>query len=289
MSADNQSLVRHGSFDDSVFDQQAQQVDDLAGSDFMKLDVGDNVVRFLPPPVGMSTPFRVSSIHYIEPIPGLIDKKLVFACPRLELKQSCIACAKSNELARSGNPLDREMAAKMSAKLAVYANVINRRSPEPVVRVLKFGKTIFEALKAIRKNPRLGGDFTDPSETGFDIVITRKGTGRNDTEYSVMSDRGNSPIHHDPAFAQMLIDGQHNLDLLVQPVIPEALLLAWSGGGRQAFQPAAHPGLALPGGRMWNPPGAVMPGAQQPAITTSGTAVQSAQDVFEDDGFGLDK
>lgn len=239
-----ESIVRYGTFDDTTFDQQAAQIDDLGGSIYIKAEVGENVFRFLPPPLGRNTPIRVTAMHYVDAVPGL-QKTLVFACPRHELKQPCIVCAKADELVRSPNPVDRERGKRFAANLRVYACVVNRHSPEPVVKVYAFGKQVFDQLKAIRKSPRLGGDFTNPSETGFDIVIIRVGTGQNDTKYTVSADRSPSPLHPDPAFAQLLIDNQPDLDSLVEPIIPDALILAWGAAARgSVYQPAPGPAQA---------------------------------------------
>src|SRR5581483_11395877 len=110
------SIVRYGSFDDKAFDEQAQEVDDLAGSQYLKIGEGETVLRFLPPPVGRNTPFRVTSLHFINAALGFgLTKTYTFACPRLELKQPCPVCAKADEMARAGNPLDRERANKIKA------------------------------------------------------------------------------------------------------------------------------------------------------------------------------
>jgi hypothetical protein len=61
------------------------------------------------------------------------------------------------------------------------------------VQVFGFGKMIHEALVKIRSDEDAGGDFCNP-DTGFDIIIDRKGTGKNDTEYTVMAARKQSKL-----------------------------------------------------------------------------------------------
>lgn len=275
MSNSPSNLVRYGSFDETALEEQSRKVNDLAGQIFVKIEPGDNIFRFLPPPPGKNTPFRVTAMHYIDAVPGL-DKQLVFACPRHESRTPCLACQKADELSRSANPHDRERGQKIAANLRVYAAVVQRNDPDMVPKVLSFGKQIFDQLKAIRKNPRLGGDFTNPTEQGFDIIISRAGTGKNDTKYVVSADRNNSALHPDPTVIQQILDAAPNLELQVNPIVPEQLFAMW---GEVAMRGGPAPS-APQGPSRWSPPAA--PAAHQPPITTTGRAVQDAQE-FDDD------
>lgn len=235
------SIVRYGSYSEAALEKDAGKTAALSGGNFMDLLEGENVVRFLPPPVGSESPFRMTAMHYIDAVPGL-EKMVVFACPRVELKQPCIACQKSAELNSSGNPVDREMAYKISAGLRIYANVLDRKNPEAGVRVLGFGKSIQSGLAAIRKSARLGGDFTNPTDKGFDIIITRTGTGMQ-TRYAVMADRNSSPLAETEEEIMFLIENQHDLNALVNPVPPDELVRAWSQAqGRMGPTPSAPRG-----------------------------------------------
>lgn len=226
------NIVKYQGLDLATVDAVGQQVDAISGGNYETIEVGENVYRFLPVPDGQS-PIRVTAMHYIDAIPGLDGKTIVFACPRVELKTTCAACAKSEELMKTGNPVDRERAWRISAGLRVYANVINRKKPENGPRVLSFGKQIWTQLQQIRKNPRMGGDFTDPSSNGFDIIITREGTGKNDTKYTVAADRQNSPLAASDEEINNLILATKNLEQEVNPSLPEELLLAWGVSARQ--------------------------------------------------------
>lgn len=157
----------------------------------MKLEVGRNVVRFLPPPVGRSSPFATVYQHFLN-IPGIPDA-VVFNCPRLMAKRTCPACAKGDKLRASGNAKDADAARDFWASRRVFAVVIDRNDEESGPKILAFGKQIHEALVAIRRDEDAGGDFTDP-ERGFDIVIERQGTGKNDTRYTVRPARKSSSI-----------------------------------------------------------------------------------------------
>jgi hypothetical protein len=222
------SIVRYVPYSIEEFEHDAERARQVAGNAFMDLVVGDNVVRFVPPKLPGATPIRSTGMHFVQAIPG-IDRTIAFACPAKELGQPCPVCAKVDEMRRSGNPVDREMGNKMAVTLAIYSNVIDRRAaaddPNGGLRVLRYGKSILEQLKTVRRNPRMGGDFFDPTPLGFDMVIVKEGEGMT-TKYKVLPDRNPSPLAPDPVLAQQLIDNQHDLEQFVTPVVPDEILNA---------------------------------------------------------------
>lgn len=246
------NIVKYTGFDLDALDKNDKAADAIAGSVFLNLTPGDHIVRFLPALPGAESPFRITALHYIDAVPGL-DKMVVFACPRIELKEPCVACAEVQRLGTTKNPLDRERAGRIAANLKVYANVLDRGNPDAGPRVLGFGKMIWEQLKAIRKNARLGGDFTNPGEDGFDVIISRTGSGPRDTRYVVNADRNSSPLAKDAKEMQAIIEGQHNLEEFVVCAPPEELLLAWGQMARvgrgAAPEAAERPGARVMSGR----------------------------------------
>ena len=180
---------------------------DAEGGDFMKLAVGRNVVRILPPLRGKDSPFRVTYQHYIETAEG----KWVFTCPRLEAKQRCPVCEHAQKMKKSVNPADRDAAYDMLPKRRVFCLVINRAEPEKGPVVLAFGKTIHEPLVKLRQDEDAGGDFTHPTH-GMDVIIDREGTGKTDTKYDVNLARRSSPIHPDAATVAQWADMMPDLD-----------------------------------------------------------------------------
>lgn len=194
----------------------------LSGSHYMKLEVDENVLRFAPLLPGQKSPFRISAIHYVDGPPGT-DDKIVFACPRVELKEPCPACAEASECAQSPDPNVRKRGKDLEPTMRVFANVLDRSNPDAGYRVLAFGKKILNGLKKLRKSARSGGDFTDPTEKGFDVIITREGTGRYDTDYDVAPDRSNSPIVKTQAEFDQLELTRRNLEAEIVPVVPDEL------------------------------------------------------------------
>lgn len=186
-----QEIQKYGSYDIEKAEEEQKQLDSEGGGDFYKMKVGRNVLRFLPPPAGQKTPFVVAYQHYVD-VPGA-QGPVSFVCPRMMAKKPCPACAKAEELRRTGNPADSELANRLTPRRRVFANVIDRKEPDRGVQIAAFGKQIHEQLVGLRRDPDAGGDFTDP-QGGFDIVIERTGTGRLDTEYKVYAARRQSPL-----------------------------------------------------------------------------------------------
>jgi hypothetical protein len=263
-----ETIIRYAQYTEQDFDSDVNRAHQIGGSTMMELKQGENVVRFVPSKEPGISPMRPTGMHYVDSVPGL-DRVIVFACPKKELNQPCAVCDAATVLMRSPNPIDRDRGDKWGAKLTLYANVIDRSAPadDPNhgLRVLRFGKTILEQLKTIRRSTRTGGDFFDPGPNGFDIVITREGENKT-TKYKVIPDRQNSPMFQDVELAQAAIDNAYDLNSYVSPTVPEALLNAMdsmrelSGMGRQ-------PAAALP------PPARAASGALPPRqVTTTGAA-----------------
>ncbi len=184
------NLVQYGKYELETADEEKADLDSSGGgANFLTLKEGNNVVRFLPPPLGTKSPFYVIYQHYIKPTVG---DAVSFACPKMMAKQRCPVCEKSKELSRANNKADKDAARELYARRRVFSNVIDRSDQESGPKILAFGKTIQEQLNVIRRNKQLGGDYTDPME-GFDIVIERKGTGLN-TKYTVNAGRGDSEL-----------------------------------------------------------------------------------------------
>ena len=84
-------LVKWGSYDvERARDERQEAKGDQT---FMKLGVGRNPIRVLPPKAGQNSPFKIIKQHFIK-LPGN-DSPVVFACPRsapAEFKDRCPAC-----------------------------------------------------------------------------------------------------------------------------------------------------------------------------------------------------
>lgn len=146
-----------------------------------KLPVGTTVLRMLPPAAGRDRPWVVVHQHFVR-VPG-VDKPIVFNCPEKMANQKCPACEQMRALEKTGNPADFEAAKKYAPQFRVFANVIDRKNPNGGPLLWGFGAMIFKRLTYFRDNEdACGEDFTHPIH-GYDIIITRTGTGQTDTRY----------------------------------------------------------------------------------------------------------
>lgn len=185
------NIQKWGSYEVDAAEAEQQELDKLGSSTFMKLKVGRNVIRILPPKVGQRSPFVMTFQHVINR-PGQ-DKPLSFNCPRMMAKEPCPVCQRAEKMKSSGRDADYKAASALFPRLRVYCNVIDRSNPEAGPKVLAIGKTIHSDLVALRNDQDAGGDFTHP-ENGFDIIIKRTGTTKNDTGYDVKPARNESPL-----------------------------------------------------------------------------------------------
>ena len=266
------NIQQWGGWDLDQAAREAELIEAASASEFLKTRPGRNVFRFLPGPPGRS-PFRVSMQHYID-VPGA-QSAVNFMCPRFEKKSPCPVCAYAEKLRRNGNPADRKRAYDLFAKVKVFACVVDRAAPEPVVRVFGFGQMIHDSLKTIREDPDGGGDFTNPTGSGFDVIIKKSGTGR-ETEYEVIASRAASPLHDDPATMQALLDQRFDLETYVK-VPTEEEIMDMIGDVSVLARGAAKPGDKPQRGRA--------PAAQQVSSSASPprTAAADAEKVIDVD------
>ena len=180
------NLVKYGSYTEEAAAHEKELLDKQGGGSFFNPEQGDNVIRFVPPPVGRNTPYAMVHQHFIK-IPGA-QSPASFNCPRMMAQRACPACQMADKLYKSGNPVDKENSKEYKAKLRVYAPIIDRQHPEKGVQIYAFGKQVHDQLITIRND----GDYTHPIE-GYDIVVNRTGKGK-DTSYQVRAARKNSQL-----------------------------------------------------------------------------------------------
>lgn len=221
------NIVKWGSYDAEAAQAEADDLAKSGGSKFFKFKVGKNLLRILPPPVGKKSPFRVVWQHSW----NVNGEFRSVTCPRYEAKEPCPACTKADQLRGSTNPADQERAKDFFARRRIFANAIDREHPEEGPQVVAFGKTVHEALVALRTDPDAGGDYTHP-ESGFDIVIERKGTGKNDTEYKVLAARKSTPLGD-----LTWIDQQANLEQFAKVMTPDEMRERLSGQAPKKREP----------------------------------------------------
>lgn len=228
-----------------VLDEMDKEVKSATSTEFWKPEVGENVVRFLPKLKGQKSHVKIVYEHFVDDVPGR-DGIFRFVCPRNQTKgrQPCPLCDQADTFKKSRNPADHDRAKELYPQMRIYANIIDRSQPELGPRVFAFGKTIWEQLKKIATSKHQGGDYTSPGENGFDVVIDRTGTGKNDTRYTVLPAREDSPLSKDKEQLEQWITGQWALEsyavVLDGPELMNALRGGSPGRGGRTALPAGN-------------------------------------------------
>lgn len=215
------ALKGYGKYTPEAAEREKEELDKVFGARVIKMKVGRNVVRVLPPKEGRDTPFEMIWTHFV----NVQDRTEVFACPRRMAKKPCPVCAKAEEMRTSGDEALFEKAKSLFARRQWYANAIDRRNPDEGVQLLAAGKEIMDQINAIRRELAEDDvDFTDPYE-GMDLVIERKGTTKEDTEYTVQT-RGikTTQLGEDDETMQGWIDKMIDLDAKAMPPTAEEIL-----------------------------------------------------------------
>jgi len=199
-------LVKFGSYTPEDAKADADEMSRGVAS-YYKPEIGRNIIRFLPPPMGKKASVLIHQ-HVIE-IPGQ-QNPTSFCCPKVMDRRPCPACAKVEQLRASGNPVDYEEAGKLLPKIRVFRNVIDRKNPEKGPQVFAFGKMVNKDLVSLAIDEDAGGDYTHPID-GFDIIINREGQGLA-TKYKVLRVSKNSPLAVDAATMNNWIESQSDLE-----------------------------------------------------------------------------
>lgn len=149
-------------------------------ADFDKLGDGKNVRRVLFPKGTSDTFFSEGYLHF-----GLgADGKTMVTCPKTWGKhERCPICEYVEQLKKSKDKDEQQLAKDISARRRIYINVINRDDDSEEPKVLAIGATVLKGILDTVCDADYA-DVTDYSE-GRDVTITKKGQGLK-TEYSVL-------------------------------------------------------------------------------------------------------
>lgn len=215
------NLVKFGSYD--IEAAQAEGVG--IGGAFFTPPVGRSIVRVIPPPVGVKSPYLVTYQHYIET--PATDSAIKFNCPEVTRKDFCPACERYRALTKSGNPADSKAAESWKAKRRVYVNILDRANPDKGPQVWAFGVMIHRRLIDLREDNVQGVDYTHPV-TGYDIVLKKEGSGR-DTRYYADLARNASKLAPDAESMNDLIDMQIDLAPFAKMLSDDEMIDALGG------------------------------------------------------------
>ena len=156
-------------------------------SDLLFLKTGVTHLRVLPAYNAKGNWFRT-----IREIPRFVDGKYSPLISPATLGEHCPFVEKGSDLYKKGGEVNIELARKYRPRNSFLFNVIVKSTPEgdvdieQCVKVLKCGVLVKRQILEIDQDHAGGyGDITNLEE-GFDIRITRTGSGPKDTTYSVM-------------------------------------------------------------------------------------------------------
>jgi hypothetical protein len=145
----------------------------------------DETIRVRPLPVGADEEpaLEVTQFYLGQEIKGVLSPK-TFGEP-------CALMEKYEQLKNSSDEDDQALAVKLKPKAKYIIAVIKKKDKlgkevdeQAGVKLLQIPKGVYQQLIDLFLEPEQG-DFTDPA-TGYDIKITRTGSGQFDTEYSVV-------------------------------------------------------------------------------------------------------
>ena len=220
--------------------KERQQLEDekkRSGFNYFQIKEGRNVLRILPSAdPAKHTPFHKVWVHYVRnpSKPGTNGRPVM--CPSKNNNARCIVCEKVSALRRSANEIDKEIAGDLAASRQIYANVVDLQEPERGVQVMKFGVMIYNDLLAYmdKSDPSAVGDLAHP-EKGYNVVIDRKGKGKQDTRYQVRTAKEASPIPKKQWLGEM-----NNLSAVVEEMANDKIQAIMEGRDPDAdFDPKA--------------------------------------------------
>ena len=185
-------------------------------TDYDKLEKGKNVRRVLPPKGENDVFWSEGFLHFGL---GSDGKKTVTCLETYGEGKKCPICQYVEELKKSKNKEDKQLADRIRRTKRTYIAVLNRDAEEEKPLVLPVGQTIMKQIVDLICDPDYG-DITD-FEDGRDITITKSGSGLN-TEYSVIA-KPKTTIASEDYTAEELDAELPDLDALFVRKSPEEL------------------------------------------------------------------
>jgi hypothetical protein len=230
------NLQGWGTYDDEVAKEEVRQAKEENTRDsFASPDKeGAHHYRILPPFPGEKGLFIRAYRHFIE-WPGM-KEQIRTNCPRIPTRgqQPCPFCKKGFELYNSEEEGIKKIGKDMLPRMTVFCRAIDRAEPSKGVQVLRLSKTVFDALQEIRNDPEDPTNFADVNN-GYDVRVTREGTGRFDTEYKVKLAKKSTPLTEDPEEAAKWLEQAQAIDLKRLGALPSVdelnQLMATAMGG----------------------------------------------------------
>jgi hypothetical protein len=190
--------------------KRLQEEEPEGGIVWMRLKVGPNVIRILPP--------KSSKVFYVETayhqnIPDAQTGEAGNEPCRKVIGESCPLCDLGKELRKSKNQAEVDFADYFyPPRKAFYFNVLDKSDSK--VKVLRAGVMIMKDIFKYFSSDEWGN--LDHPIKGVDINIERVGTTRDDTEYAVVPKRESTPLASTEEEIQRIIDSQFDISVLAK-------------------------------------------------------------------------
>jgi hypothetical protein len=158
---------------------------------FLRLSDGRNIIRILPAVGEMEFFFQEVGKHNLPP-----DGKKSFYCPKFTSggNLECPICDYVDELYKSGDKVNKELASKLRVRRMFWMNAVDRGNAKAGPQVYTPGVTVFGTIASLIGDPDYG-DIFDPTD-GTDLIIEKSGKEL-DTEYQVKPKRTSTPLSDD--------------------------------------------------------------------------------------------
>jgi hypothetical protein len=155
---------------------------------FLRLSDGRNIIRILPGIGSMEYFFQEVGKHNLPP-----DGKKSFYCPKFTSggELECPICDYVDELYKSGDKVNKELAGKLRVRRMFWMNAIDRANAKAGPQIYTPGVTVFGTIASLIGDPDYGDIFD--AEDGTDIIIEKSGKEL-DTEYQVKPKRTSTPL-----------------------------------------------------------------------------------------------
>lgn len=187
---------------------------------FFKLGQGTTKVRVLPgqDPGSVDKDFFVLVyLHYkVSPTKPTVP---VVCAKTTDPRNVCPICDYIKELNASEDPNDKRQAEEMGQRMKYAMCVLPLEGEDRgKVQVFMSPKKVWQKIISLGGDSDYG-DVTHPYE-GFDLKLTKSGTGKKNTEYDAVPVRNPSPIASDPEEIKEILSNQ--FDLWRFKVVPSA-------------------------------------------------------------------
>ena len=211
--------MSHGTLDLDKLRVVQERLDSSRQSDdytFYKIDVGSHYFRILPPWDESNMIAMEVYKHFNCPTSDSTDTEIL-TCVQKTFPSSKVSCPICDVIREIEDKVQGVEMKRFKASYKAYVNAVFRKKmdasgslvqtpdlDDETVYIVPLSNTVYSAIGSYCLDPDVG-DITKPDH-GFDVKVTRTGTGFTDTRYAVMLMPGSGPISKDSEIQQQILD-----------------------------------------------------------------------------------